>query len=142
MRGCIRRRCEPGTHEEVSSSSVSSSILGVDLSFIFTQMYVRPSSIQCLWVFTDCSTVLIASRTCLMSADALLVLVTWYALYVRGTRKVSLKGGSFVHVLLRDGMVICAHIDLYCCAYFRSLLRQAQFTSRDLSLLRSICSSP
>ena len=72
----------------------------------------RPQALN-FYVFNDCSTDLIASRTCLMSADALLVLVTWHALYVRGARKVSLKGGSFVHVLLRDGMFLHASMSTY-----------------------------
>ncbi|RPD57194.1 hypothetical protein L227DRAFT_613812 [Lentinus tigrinus ALCF2SS1-6] len=47
--------------------------------------------------------VTIASRTCLISTDALLVLVTWWKLS-RGSL-VHRRKGSFVYVLLRDGTI-------------------------------------
>ena len=54
-----------------------------------------------------CPAVTIASRTCLMAADLLLVGITWYKLG-RGRRMVmatnmKLNGTSLAHVLLRDG---------------------------------------
>ncbi len=49
------------------------------------------------------SKVTIASRTSLISADALLVLTTWWTLS-RGSVLVQHRSkGSFVYVLLRDG---------------------------------------
>ncbi|RPD73123.1 hypothetical protein L226DRAFT_614371 [Lentinus tigrinus ALCF2SS1-7] len=45
----------------------------------------------------------IASRACLIAADALLILLTWRKLY-RGDANTREKGG-FVHVLLRDGTI-------------------------------------
>lgn len=50
--------------------------------------------------------VTIISRTCLITADLLLVCITWVNLYWKGGLRQSLEMNRFIKVLLMDGMLV------------------------------------
>ena len=49
--------------------------------------------------------VTIASRTCLITADLILIYVTWFNMYRRAGPQHPTVKNRFLHVLLRDGTI-------------------------------------
>ena len=65
-------------------------------------MYVR-IYLTCSIINLAPCPVVISSRTCIIAADSLLVLITWFSLWKDATFRLAFGTATLAEVLLRDG---------------------------------------